>query len=98
MRVRFVGFVLSAAKYWLVVFIFSVSLSQVASAQHIMPAPPPPKSGIFTPPWAEVDRKSPQLRAIQRTQRKKRPAPMVPVPSSRYFPSIAANCVLRASV
>jgi len=82
-------FVLFVLQFSLVAFGLSLLLGH-ASAQHIMPAPPAPKSSVFGPESNMSTRKSSPPRTMQRPeQRKKRLAPVAPVPSPKFAPGIA---------
>jgi hypothetical protein len=80
-------------------FGLNVILSQAAFAQHILPAPPPPKSGIFGSSSNMFAPKSTPSRDMQRPQQRKRHiAPVVPVPSNRHWPNIVIGIAQPKSV
>jgi hypothetical protein len=96
MCVRIRRFVPLILQFSLFLFGLIVFLSQAASAQHILPAPPAPKSGVYGPQSNTSVHKSLSPRVMQRSeQQKKRFAPIVPVPSAKFLPGIAMRYTLR---
>jgi hypothetical protein len=96
MCVRIRRFVPSVLQFSLFLFGLIVFLSQAASAQHILPAPPPPKSAVYGPQSNMPARRSLPPRIMQRSEhQKKRFAPIVPVPSAKFLPGIATRHTLR---
>ena len=88
------GVVLSAVQFSLIAFGLILLLSQGASAQHILIAPPASKSGAYGPQSNMSARKPLPPRVMRRLEQWKRNlVPVAPVPSAKISPNIAMRSV-----